>query len=135
GLRNAGEGFLKGLSEVINEQDYRLAESGGGSRGENRGGGPAQGYGSFTDPNAEGEHPEGTSHDDEETEEKLRGLRDFPGFSYLDENDIENLGAPKENETGAQDEDGEYSPGDDNHGAGNSREDGREEESDDEDDS
>lgn len=135
GLRNAGEGFLKGLSDFINEQVDRRAENGGGNRGDNRGRGPAQGYGSFTDPNAETEHSEGTSHDDEETEEKLRGLRDFPGFSYLDENDIEDLSTPKEHESGAHDGDGEYSPGDDNHGAGNSRDDRREKEPDDEDDS
>ena len=137
-LRNAGEGFFKGLSDFINEQVDRRTENGGG-RGGRRGRGPVNGYGSFTNPGADDDHPEGTSRDDQDTEEKLKDFRDFPGqgfsdeefsgFNYLDEDDIDGLDAAGENEgQSRRGNDGEYSPGDGNRRDEDKRDEGTDDE-------
>ena len=137
-LRNAGEGFFKGLSDFINEQVDRRTEN-SKSRGGRRGRGPVNGYGSFTNPGADDDHPEGTARDDQDTEEKLKGFRDFPGqgfsdeefsgFNYLDEDDIDGLDAAGENEgQSRRGNDGEYSPGDGNRRDEDKRDEGTDDE-------
>ena len=137
-LRNAGEGFFKGLSDFINEQVDRRTEN-SKSRGGRRGRGPVNGYGSFTNPGAYDDHPEGTSRDDQDTEEKLKDFRDFPGqdfssedfsgLSYLNEDDIDGLDAAGENEgQSRRGNDGEYSPGDGNRRDEDKRDEGTDDE-------
>ena len=65
-LRDAGESFLKGLSDFINDRVDRRTDGSG-----NRPGGRANGYGTFGNPDVGDEHPEGTSHQDKDTEDKL----------------------------------------------------------------
>src|SRR5699024_7497394 len=115
-LRHAGESVLKGLSASINDQVDRRSEWCDGQR--NRGSRPGHtsnhGYVSFTDPAQADEHPEGTSRDDRETEEKLGAFEDSPGFNYLDDidalDDSNSTDTPGGNDS--SEEDGEYSPGD-----------------------
>ncbi|AQS73341.1 hypothetical protein [Corynebacterium ammoniagenes] len=115
-LRHAGESFFKGLSDFINDQVDRRSEGGDGQRkrGTRPGRNSNNGYGSFTDPAQDDEHPEGTSRDDRETEEKLGAFEDFPGFNYLDDigdlDDSNSTDTPGGNDS--SEEDGEYSPGD-----------------------
>src|SRR5699024_12774858 len=60
------------------------------------------------------EHPEGTSRDDDETEEKLGAFEDIPDFNYNDDigelDDSNSTDTPGGNDS--SEEDGEYRPGD-----------------------
>ncbi|MDN6263851.1 MAG: hypothetical protein L0J55_11090, partial [Corynebacterium casei] len=112
-LRDAGGSFLKGLSDFINDRVDRRTDGSG-----NRPGGRANGYGTFGNPDVGDEHPEGTSRQDKDTEDKLGEFTDFSGYDNVgDIEDLENLGKDVDDsaDSGA-DHDGEYSPSDDSRG-------------------
>ncbi|MGO2695016.1 hypothetical protein [Corynebacterium casei] len=112
-LRDAGGSFLKGLSDFINDRVDRRTDGSG-----KRPGGRANGYGSFGNPDVGDEHPEGTSRQDKDTEDKLGEFTDFSGYDNVgDIEDLENLGKDVDDsaDSGA-DHDGEYSPSDDSRG-------------------
>ncbi|MDN6155742.1 MAG: hypothetical protein L0I90_07690 [Corynebacterium casei] len=112
-LRDAGGSFLKGLSDFINDRVDRRTDGSG-----NRPGGRANGYGTFGNPDVGDEHPEGTSRQDKDTEDKLGEVTDFSGYDNVgDIEDLENLGKDVDDsaDSGA-DHDGEYSPSDDSRG-------------------